>query len=173
MRKVLLLIAACVALGLSSTARAQETALTCEDYRCQFQQRLLDECNCSSAGNHGRYVSCVAHLIKSLVDEGMPVNCKGKLQRCAARSVCGKQDRGFQTCTTFEYSTCNIDPILLTGTCANDPLIACTTNTDCVISQRCKITRHAESCAGAGQFLNLSPTCCSNCVAPVEPTPAP
>lgn len=173
MRNTLLLATICLALGLGSSARAQDTTLSCEDYRCQFQQQLTDQCQCTSVRNHGQYVSCVAHIIKGLVDTGMPVNCKGKLQRCAARSVCGKQDRGFQTCTTFEYGTCNIDPVLLTGTCANDPLVACATNTDCVVSEGCKITRHPETCVGEGQFLDLTPTCCSTCKAPVASTPAP
>ncbi|MFN2375990.1 MAG: hypothetical protein ABR538_05610 [Candidatus Binatia bacterium] len=141
--------------------RAQEE-LSCEDWRCQFQARLDADCACDGFDNHGRYVSCVAHIVKDLVAEGLPTNCKGKLKRCAAKSVCGKQDRGFATCTTVEYGTCLLSE---TGpnTCDTDPTIECTVDTDCVASSQCRITRHAERCEEAGGVLNLSPTCCSNC----------
>jgi hypothetical protein len=144
------------------TASAQEE-LTCEDYRCEFQARLEAECPCDGQDNHGSYVSCVAHIVNDLEAEGLPTNCKGKLKRCAARSVCGKQDQGFSTCTTYDYGTCVIDEITQTGACDFDPTIACTVDTDCVESTRCKITRHADRCTEAGGVLNLAPTCCSNC----------
>jgi len=163
-------------LGFAAAARAQTgEPLTCEDYRCMFQESLQTDCQCtdqSDHANHGRYVSCVAHAIKDLVDkEGMPVNCKGKLQRCAARSVCGKQNRDFHTCTTFEYGTCTIDSLTGLGACSNDPLHPCLVDTDCVISEKCKITRHPENCTGEAQFLDLAPTCCSTCA--VEPAAPP
>src|SRR5689334_307620 len=110
--------------------RAQEE-MSCEDWRCQFQQQLETNCNCDTATNHGRYVSCVAHVLKDLTDQGLPKNCKGKLQRCAAKSVCGKQDRGFATCTTFTYGTC------LNGICDTDNTTTCTADTDCVASTEC------------------------------------
>jgi hypothetical protein len=142
--------------------RAQEE-LTCEDYRCQFQARL-DECSCEQgpsdegkSPNHGAYVSCVAHIVNDLVAEGLPTKCKGKLKRCAARSVCGKQESGFATCTTFEYGTC------VEGVCDTDGVTTCTADTDCIASTRCKITRHPETCEAAGGAVNLAPTCCSSC----------
>ena len=139
-------------------APAQEEELNCEDFRCEFQARLEDECKCTEQSNHGQWVSCVAHVVKGLVDEGLPKRCKGKLVRCAAKSVCGKQDRGFATCTTTEYGTC-VDSI-----CDTDGITACTANTDCVAGTRCKITRHQQDCVDNGGALNLAPTCCSNCV---------
>jgi hypothetical protein len=155
-------------LASSSAVRAQEE-LTCEDYRCQFQQQLLTDCDCEGASNHGRFVSCVAHILKDLTAQGMPKNCKGKLQRCAARSVCGKQDRGFVTCTTYEYGTCVIADGQTTGICDTDNVTACTVDTDCVASTKCKTTRHADQCEADGGAVNLSPTCCSECVAPPAP----
>jgi hypothetical protein len=146
--------------------RRLDQELTCEDYRCEFQARLEAECPCDQQGNHGNYVSCVAHIVNDLVDEGLPTNCKGKLKRCAAKSVCGKQDRGFSTCTTYEYGTCVIDETTQAGACDFDPTVACTVDTDCVESTRCKITRHADRCTENGGALNLAPTCCSNCVTP-------
>src|SRR4029450_11806292 len=42
--------------------------------------------------NHGRSVSCVAHEVNRLAKSGdVPNNCKGKIRRCAARSICGKE----------------------------------------------------------------------------------
>lgn len=144
----------------ATPAKAQEE-LSCEDWRCAFQERLQAECPCTGQPNHGQYVRCVAHLVKELTNEGLPRNCKGKLKRCAARSVCGKQDRGFSTCTTYNYGTCVAGET--GGTCDFDPTIACTVDTDCVESARCKITRHADRCLEDGGVLNLAPTCCANC----------
>ena len=147
----------------AAPVRAQDETLSCEDYRCEFQSRLESECKCTEQSNHGQWVSCVAHVIKGLVDEGLPKNCKGKLVRCAAHSVCGKQDRGFATCTTFQYGTC-VDSL-----CDTDGATACTTNTDCVASSRCHITHHQDECTANGGALNLTPTCCSTCAAPPPP----
>jgi hypothetical protein len=167
------LLASVFAMLLASVAQAQETK-SCEDWRCEFQAALESKCQCGDQSNHGRYVSCVAHEINSLVDQGMPTNCKGKLQRCAARSVCGKQSRGFHTCTTFEYSTCTIDPLTQLGACSHDPTVACAVDTDCVVSSRCRTTRRPESCpeAPAGA-LDLSPSCCSSCTVTSSTVPNP
>jgi hypothetical protein len=148
----------------SGSAFAQE--LTCEEYRCQFQERLESECSCTEQPNHGQYVSCVADIVNELVAEGLPTNCKGKLKRCAARSVCGKQEMGFHTCTTPELGTCVIDEISGLGACDFDPELACTTDAECVESTRCKITRNPDRCTENGGTLDLAPTCCSNCVTP-------
>src|SRR3569832_1322971 len=106
------------------SARAQDEP-SCEEFRCQFQTRLETECHCGDQPNHGQFVSCVAHIVNDLVDEGLPTNCKGKLKRCAARSICGKQDRGFVTCTTQTFGTCT------EGTCENDATISCASIEDC------------------------------------------
>ena len=140
----------------AAPVRAQEE-MTCDDWRCQFQADLESECPCTEQTNHGQYVSCVTHVIHNLVDQGLPKNCKGKLTRCAAKSVCGKQDRGFATCTTTSYGTC-VDSL-----CDTDGTTTCTTNTDCVAGTQCHITRHADDCTTAGGQVNLSPTCCSTC----------
>ena len=159
--------------GASSMARAQaptcdtdgDGSLTCEEARCCFQQRILTECNCEQADNHGRFVSCAAHLIKDLEAEGMPRNCHGKLQRCAARSVCGKKDKGFHTCTSLG-SCVTGDTVTGALVCDTDFTTPCTTNTDCPV--RCKTTRHPEDCTTGGGALDLAPTCCSTCSAPPQ-----
>ena len=80
-------------------------------------------CSCDGADNHGRFVSCVAHVVKDLVADGtVPVNCKGKVVSCAAKSTCGKP--GFVRCL-FPTDTCVVDPVTLLGTCAENPALAC------------------------------------------------
>jgi len=152
------LLLSLLSLAAASARAGEEPAPTCEDFRCQFQARLEADCPCDGQDNHGSYVSCVAHIVNDLVDEGLPTNCKGKIKRCAARSVCGKQDRGFATCTTQTFGTCT------SGTCENDAAISCATNTDCgVVSSQCRLTRHTDTCTASGGLVNLSPTCCATC----------
>lgn len=140
----------------------------CEAARCAAQAAIDQNCSCATAGNHGRYVSCVSRQIKRLVAEGtVPTNCKGKIARCAARSICGKP--GFTTCQIPTYGTCDLTSALCTegtsqlvdGTCAAD--------TDCLVGTRCKISSSPERCAARGGAPGSSPTCCSDCV--VSPAP--
>ena len=72
--------------------------------------RLTAEQNCAAEGNgcatapsHGKYVSCIAHQVKALSSgetPTLPKSCKGAVKKCAARSACGKQAKGFATCCT-------------------------------------------------------------------------
>jgi len=142
-------------IAAATTANAQATELTCDEWRCEFQDRVEARCPCSEQTNHGRYVSCVAHVVKELVADGLPTRCKGKLKRCAAKSVCGKE--GFSTCTIHEYGTC------VEGVCSHDSNITCSADTDCLVSSQCRITRDTARCEAAGGVANLSPTCCSSC----------
>src|SRR5215472_10623830 len=135
----------------------------CETARCTFDQAVNSQCSCSGSSNHGRYVSCVAHITKALASCGLlPTNCKGKVTRCAARSTCGKS--GFSTCTP----TCIIVTPGTPGTCSNDPTVSCTTNADCGMCH----TRRDGTCptgttAGTG-------SCCPTCTPPACSTsPAP
>ena len=158
MKKIALgLFALLVGIGFAGTATAQEE-LTCEDYRCQFQAMIEERCPCDAHSNHGRYVSCVAHVVKELTAQGLPKNCGGKLKRCAARSICGKQSRDFHTCTTSETFTCDTTA----GVCTNDGVTPCLVDTDCV-ETRCRTTRRPEACEGT---LDISPSCCSTCATP-------
>jgi hypothetical protein len=78
---------------------------------------------CTTAASHGRYVSCVARAVRDLASgesPSLPTSCKGAVKRCAARSTCGKQARGFVTCyrTDAEGNTrCSLkrDPALCTA----------------------------------------------------------
>jgi hypothetical protein len=76
----------------SLVAAARATA----EANCTAQGR-----GCFNAASHGQYVSCIAHEAKALSSgetPTLPKSCKGAVKRCAARSACGKQDRGFATC---------------------------------------------------------------------------
>ncbi len=53
-------------------------------------------CDCN-VPTHGEYVSCAAAIADAHAMAGLlPMNCKGNVKKCAARSTCGKP--GFVTC---------------------------------------------------------------------------
>src|SRR2546425_9568852 len=64
----------------------------CTDSRVpEVRAQITAACPCT--GNHGQYVSCVAHHVRDAVRNGdIDTNCKGAVTRCAARSTCGKKD---------------------------------------------------------------------------------
>jgi hypothetical protein len=122
------------------------------------QAAIAQECTCETATNHGRYVSCVAHVVKRLSQQGLiPTNCKGKVTRCAARSTCGK----------LEFVTCQIPTDvcdLTTGFCTKDPTLACLTDLDC--GAKCKIKSSAERCTAKGGTVGTASNCCASCGSP-------
>ena len=139
---------------------ARATKVDCEPARCAVQAVIAAQCPCADATNHGRYVSCVAHLMKQAAADGtIPVNCKGKITRCAARSTCGKD--GFVTCE-IPTDTCVIPEGALSGTCSKDPSIACLSDLDC--GARCKIKSSADRCTAAHGFVGTATSCCPGCV---------
>ena len=151
-----------IAAALVVVPAVRASANNCEADRCIFDQAVNAKCHCDGAKNHGQYVSCVAHVTKALAACGMPNNCKGKVTRCAARSTCGKT--GFDTCTP----TCNIDPSTKMGTCADDPMMACTSNLDCGACH----TRRSGTCPSGTS--PGSGSCCRTCPTPSCTTgPAP
>ena len=111
-------LALVVALGVASIATAR-----CTDSRvAQVRAQINQQCTCT--GNHGRYVSCVAHAANAAVRNGdLDVNCKGAVTRCAARSTCGKKT-GFVTCSICSPGTCS------EGFC-DDGVTACTDSSMC------------------------------------------
>ena len=126
----------------------------CEAARCAVQRALDESCACDTATTHGRYVSCVAHVVKRLSDAGtIPITCRGKVVRCAARSTCGKT--GFVACR-IPTDTC--DPVTLT--CGADPTVACTTDLDC--GAVCRTKRSAELCLERGGVPGAG-SCCATC----------
>jgi len=147
-------------------ASAQEP--DCDAARCAVQAGIEMKCPClgvptgTAAGkkpNHGRYVSCVVHEINALAKAGMiPNNCRGRIKRCAARSICGKAD--FTTCNIPVLGSCDTT----TGTCVDDPTIFCMDDTQCVVGTKCKIKRSEDLCMAKGGTPGDSPTCCSACI---------
>jgi len=135
----------------------------CEPARCAAQAAIARECpSCDAADNHGRYVSCVAHIVKRLVGDGtVPGNCKGKVVSCAARSTCGKP--GFVRCL-FPTDTCVVDPVTGLGTCAANPALACITDLDC--GAKCKTKSSSDRCTTGGGIVGGSGTCCASCASP-------
>jgi hypothetical protein len=143
-------------IGLSGLAWAGRP--DCEPARCAVQSTIARECPCADATNHGRYVSCVAHVVKRLSQQGLvPTNCKGKITRCSAGSTCGKP--GFVTCL-IPTDTCD----LTTGTCTDDPTIVCTTDVDC--GAKCKIKSSSDGCASRGGVVGGATNCCASCASP-------
>ena len=153
----LVTVMAVMAIGLPTLATAERP--DCEPARCAVQAAIARECTCDSATNHGRYVSCVAHVVKDLVANGtVPVNCKGKVVRCAAKSTCGKP--GFVRCL-FPTDTCVVDPVTLLGTCAENPALACVTDLDC--GARCKTKSSSDRCTDRGGIVGGTGSCCATC----------
>ena len=155
--RTLSFIATCL-LALAA-APALATKVDCEPARCATAAAVAAECPCQDATNHGRYVSCVAHVVRRLSAEGtIPITCKGKVTRCAARSTCGKP--GFVTCQ-IPTDTCVIVPPATSGTCEDDAAIICLTDLDC--GARCKIKSTGERCTEKGGFVGTATSCCADC----------
>ena len=137
----------------------------CEPARCALQAAIDQACPCSigvpagtTAANHGQHVSCVAHQVNKLAKSGMiPKNCKGKITKCAAKSICGKT--GFVVCDIPLLGMCDTT----TGTCMNNTAVACMSNADCVIGTQCKIKSSSDLCTAAGGSVGTGSTCCADC----------
>ena len=149
--KLAYFFSAALVLALPGGIFAQTGPPDCEAERCAAQAAINRDCPaCSEASNHGRYVSCVAHVVKQNVSPG----CRGKAIRCAARSTCGKP--GFVTCER-PTDTCDLS----TGTCAGNPTQTCATDFDC--GTRCSIKSSADRCTAAGGQVGASSSCCPGC----------
>ena len=136
--------------------------IDCEPARCAVQAAIDAQCPCAAASNHGRHVSCVAHVVKKLSDDGeIPIQCRGKIKRCAARSVCGKE--GFVTCQIPVTGTCD----LTTLTCVENATLLCATDADCVVATKCKTKRSADHCLASGGTVGAGTSCCASCTTPI------
>ncbi len=151
---------AVMAVGVFGGTTAQ-AGVDCEPARCAVQAAIDAECPCTAASNHGRHVSCVAHVVKRLAADGtIPTNCKGKIKRCAARSICGKE--GFVTCQIPVTGTCDTTA----GACVENAALACLTDADCVIGSKCRTKHSADLCLASGGTVGGGSSCCADCVAP-------
>ena len=128
--------------GSSVIARAD---VDCEASRCTVQDAIDAQCSCAGAETHGNYVSCVAHAVKQLVEDGkVPVECKGAVKRCASRSICGKR---------AGFVVCDLPVRCAAGKCS-----------------RCGLAPSAERCLARGGTVSSRPSCCATCQ-PRTPTP--
>jgi hypothetical protein len=120
--------------------------------------------------NHGKYVSCVARFRNQLRKSGcLTDDLKRSIQRCAARSTCGKEGRVL--CCVYDLGTCN-DPapgdLTAAGVCSNDPTLACDVAADCTKS-RSHIARDGAVCTADGG-VDVGPgSICTACPPPPAP----
>jgi hypothetical protein len=88
-------------------ARANAAPVDCEAARCTVQATIDAECSCADAKNHGRYTSCVAHVVNRLASEGtIPKKCRNKINGCAIRSTCGKKEGSVAAWKIRRSTTC-------------------------------------------------------------------
>ena len=155
-RRVVCCLVALAALGASVIpARAAcDDPVAAETVRAQ----IASECVCTAATNHGQYVSCVAHAVRRAVLNGLPVNCKGQVTRCAARSTFGKKTV-FVTCCFASAGTCT------SGLC-QDGVTPCTLATQCPAVTRCTTKSSADSCTAAGGSPGSGSCCDAVCSVP-------
>src|SRR5215469_737742 len=121
----------------------------CKDPRVAAVRAQIDSA-CPCTGNHGQFVSCVAHHVNAAVKNGdLDGNCKGAVTRCAARSTCGKKS-GFVTC-----AICVCD----------DGVTMCTDSSMCPgVVNHCSTKSSAELCAAKGGVAGSGSCCDATCV---------
>src|SRR5690349_21177811 len=138
-------------LGVAGSAQAR-----CNDSRVELvRAQISSQCQCN--GNHGQYVSCVAHHVRDAVRNGdLDANCKGAVTRCAARSTCGKKS-GFVTCAICEPGTCS------EGVC-DDGVTACADSSACPsVVNRCSTKSSAAQCEARGGVVGSGSCCDATC----------
>ncbi|HJQ85366.1 MAG TPA: hypothetical protein VKA21_14870 [Candidatus Binatia bacterium] len=149
-----------MALAIAVVLSGAPASAGCNDPDLEtVRDRILAACPCT--GNHGQYVSCVAHQVRDAVrNEELDTNCKGKVTRCAARSTCGKRD-GFVTCTLCVPGTCT------EGFC-DDGTTGCVDSSTCpAIVDRCSTKSDRDLCLARGGIPGEGSCCHASC------TPAP
>ena len=133
---------ALLALPIVSVAAVPASACDNPAAAATIRASIASACPCTTATNHGQYVSCVNRQVRQAVASGaLPTNCKGAVTRCAARSTCGKKS-GFVTCTECQPGTCT------NGFC-DDGTTACTSSTTCpAVVTHCSTKSNAALCTG-------------------------
>jgi len=144
--------ASVLATTLAGVAHARCTDPRVPEVRASIAQ------SCPCTGNHGRYVSCVAHAVRSAVSNNeIDVNCKGAVVRCAARSTCGKKE-SFVTCAICDTGTCT------NGFC-DDGTTACMDSSQCPpVLNRCSTKSSADACTARGGTPGSGSCCDAACV---------
>jgi len=100
------------------TTKAQvDAARAAADQACD---QKTPPAGCTTAASHGQYVSCVAH--EANANTSLPKECRGAVKKCAARSICGKQAKGFVTCCrTSSSGTTKCSTKSSSGACTDHP----------------------------------------------------
>jgi hypothetical protein len=162
-------VATAVVLGLGAAGGSSALAApSCDaDAVAAIGAAIAEACPCEGrtnpAGevvpwkNHGQYVSCVARERNRLArDLEVSKSCLRQAVKCGARSTCGKP--GFVTCRTPDECSDTLPDGDPTGTCADDPTIACDTAADCPVL-RCSTKSSEEACTSRGGIAGTG-TCC-------------
>jgi len=145
-------IAAIAALTLGVVALPARSHANCTSddptgaLRAAARMDVVANCDCTGASNHGAYVKCSANRLKNN-NPNLPKSCRGTVQKCAAKSTCGKP--GFIICckkNSAGKATCA--PKKDCGHCVapNGGSMCCSQNTSCC----CKDT--TPSCSGTGNL---------------------
>jgi hypothetical protein len=122
------------------------------------QEQCATENNgCTTAVNHGAYVSCIARKAKGLVGTNpgeLPRNCTGKVKKCAAKSICGQDKLSSRVVCCIQGSKGPKCKITKPDKCAakggTGPLIS--SNTSCC-SELQPLTADACNASPSGAFL--------------------
>ena len=151
-KELVFALALASAVGLfASAARAG-----CNDSRVDSVRASINQ-DCQCNGNHGQYVSCVAHHVRDAVaNNQLDVNCKGKVTRCAARSTCGKKT-GFMTCAICQPGTCS------NGVCDGSST-TCTDSSTCPpVVTHCSTKSSSDLCTAKGGNPGTGSCCDATC----------
>jgi hypothetical protein len=160
------------ALLLAASSMPARAQVDCETARCAAQATIDARCPCAEAATHRTYVRCVAQVVKDLAaDATIPVQCKGRIRRCAARSTCGRLPGTVVCEIPLVSGTCHFG----VGFCGDpqgeiDYTRGCSSDADCVYESRCRVSASAERCAARGGLVATRPSCCPEC-APSPGTP--
>src|SRR5262249_41588256 len=130
----------------------------CNDPRVATVRAQIDgECQCT--GNHGQFVSCVAHHVGDAVrNNELDTNCKGAVTRCAARSTGGKKS-GFVTCASCRRGTCT------RGVCGDGFTMSADRWMCPAVVNGCSTKSRAALCAAKGGVAGSGSCCDATCVA--------
>ena len=128
--------------------------------RAAARMDVVTNCNCAGAVNHGAYVKCSAGRLKNN-NPSLPKSCRGKVQKCAAKSTCGKPGTiicckknaaGKATCAAKKDCSHCVAP--------NGGSMCCSQNTSCCCKDAtpsCSGTGNLCACASpSGAFLDAS-----------------
>jgi len=175
MRCLTRIVAPCALLLLPITAaamgRGKPTPITCPAdvvsamaEQCPCAGKMLPDGSVAAWRNHGKYVSCVAHLRNALRKAGcLTADTRRTLARCAARSTCGKVTAVL--CCLTDTGVCS-DPApgdgTAAGTCSNAAEMACDTNADCT-ETRAHLASDEAACTASGGTSIGAGSVCDSC----------